>query len=87
MENPKTIEMIVDDVIYNYMFFDFGSFMRFDLYQNGKRVGYRKLPIKTDQGDAMVKYLIRRMVGNYGVTRKVISYKQNKLDHGGGKGL
>lgn len=76
MENPKLIEIIVDDVIYGYMFWDFRSYVRLDVYQNNRRIGQRELPVHVDQGETTVIYLIRRMVGNYGPFRKTIATRE-----------
>jgi len=77
MDNPKLTEIIVDDVIYGVMWWDFGTFLRLDVYQNNRRIGFRKLQRTVDQGDTTVKYLIRRMVGNYGIMGSIISKQKD----------
>lgn len=70
MTNPKLNHTKVDGIIYGYVWFDFGDFNRIDIYKNDKRIGQRKLPIKVDQGETTIKYLVRRMVGKYGIPAK-----------------
>lgn len=76
MSNPKLIYLTIDDVIYGYMWWDFGSYMRLDVYQNNARIGKRRVPVRTDQSETTVTYLIKRMVGNHGPFRRTISYKE-----------
>ncbi len=69
MDNTKLSYITVDGVVYGYMWFDFGDHLRFDAYQETKRIGFRKLPIDVDKQDDTITYLIRRMIGNYGPFR------------------
>jgi hypothetical protein len=81
MENPRLSKIVVDDVIYGVMWWDFGDFMRLDVYQNNRRIGVRRLPIRVDQGYRTIQYLIRRMVGGYGIAGRFIP-KRKELNHG-----
>jgi hypothetical protein len=81
MENPRLSKIVVDDVIYGVMFWDFGSFIRLDVYQNNRRVGMRRLPLTVDQEYRTIRYLIRRMVGNYGIMGRTVS-RRKELNHG-----
>jgi hypothetical protein len=84
MVNPKLVEIAVDGIIYGTMWQDFGTYVRLDVYQNNRRIGYRKLPRLVDQGDRTVKYLIRRMVGNYGIMGRTVS-KYKELNNRGAR--
>ena len=59
MKNPKAYPIVVDGIEYSYMYQDFGLYLKINLYQNGKRILSRKLPILVDKGFGTVQYLIR----------------------------
>lgn len=85
MINPKLNSITVDDVIYGYMWWDFGTYLRLDVYQNNRRIGSRKLQLTIDKEDKTITYLIRRMVGNYGLAGYVVPNYKGKFTHAGAK--
>jgi hypothetical protein len=81
MNNPKLNEIAVDGIVYGTMWQDFGGYVRLVVCKNGKRIGERRVSAILDQGDEMVTYLIRRMVGNYGIIGHVIPNRK-ELNYG-----
>ena len=69
--NPKAQDVMVDGKEYAITWQDYGSFIRLNVFQDEKRIGFRDLPLLTDTNYRTVRYLIRRMVGNYGPVPKV----------------
>ena len=61
--NPKAESVIVDNKEYAITWQDYGEFIRLNVFQNDKRIGFRDLPLLVDTDFKMVQYCIRRMVG------------------------
>lgn len=77
MINPKLTPITVDNAVYGTMWWDFGRYLKLDVYKDDVRIGTRKLPIDVNREDNTVVYLIRRMVGDYREsTRRTIGEKK-----------
>lgn len=61
MKNPKLSIINMNGNCYGFMWQDFNTFKKINIYKNEKYFGYLNLPIPVDEGVNVVKYLIKRL--------------------------
>ena len=82
MINPRLTMIDIDGTTYGYLWFDFGNFMRLDVYKNDKRIGMRRVPHIIDRTETVVAYFIKRLVGNHGDTKRTVRGKKEQSYYG-----
>lgn len=75
LENPKLSPVIVNGKEYGFQWQDFGSFSRINVYQNGKRIGFKDYPIRVDTGMGTIKYSVKSILegGRNGLKKRPIA--------------
>ena len=59
--NPKAMPVMVNDVCYEVTWFDYGSYVRLNVFKDNHIIGYRCLPLLVDRNINMVKYVIKSL--------------------------
>ena len=61
MLNPKAMPVMVNDVCYTVTWFDYGSYIRLNVFKDDHIVGFRCLPLLVDREIGTIKYVIKSL--------------------------